>query len=130
MAIDIENHRLFSVCDGRVMVVVNYETGKIVRTVPIGDGPDAAAYDPGTHTAFSSNGEGTVTVVKLEEHDQYVASTVATKRGARTMALDLKTHKLYLPSTDYGLAPEATQSNPHPRPSMVPGTFKVLVLSE
>lgn len=130
MAIDTESHRLFSVCDGKVMAVVNYETGRVVAKVPIGDGPDAAAYDPGTHTAFSSNGEGTLTVVKVEGHDKYVPSTVATKKGARTMALDLKTHKVYLPCADYGPAAEATASNPHPRPSIVPGSFKLLVLSE
>jgi DNA-binding beta-propeller fold protein YncE len=131
MAIDTEQHRLFSVCDGKVMVVLNYDSGKVVTTVPIGDGPDAAAYDPGTHTVFSSNGEdGTVTVVKVEGHDRYVPSTVETKKSARTMALDLKTHKLYLSSGDYGPPPAATASNPHPWPSIVPGSFKVLVLSQ
>jgi YVTN family beta-propeller protein len=131
MAIDTQQHRLFSVCDGKVMVVVNYETGKVVTTVPIGDGPDAAAYDPGTHTVFSSNGEdGTVTVVKVEGNDKYVPSTVETKKSARTMALDLKTHKLYLSSGDYGPPPAATPGNPHPWPSIVPGSFKLLVLSQ
>lgn len=131
MAIDTTQHRLFSVCDGKVMVVMNYETGKVVTTVPIGDGPDAAAYDPGTHTAFSSNGQdGTLTVIKVEPHDKYVPSTVATKKGARTMALDLKTHKVYLSSADYGAAPAASAGNPHPRPSIVPGSFKLLVLSQ
>jgi hypothetical protein len=112
------------------MVVLNYENGKVVTTVPIGDGPDAAAYDPGTHTAFSSNGEGNVTVVKVEGGDRYVPSTVETKKGARTMTVDLKTHKIYLPSADYGPAPEATAANPHPRPSIAPGSFKLLVLSQ
>ena len=130
LAIDTEHHRLFSVCDGKVMVVLNYENGKIVARVPIGDGPDAASYDPGTHTAFSSNSDGTVTVVKVEAHDKYIPSSVETKKGARTMTVDLKTHKLYLSSADYGPAPEATPSNPHPRPAIVAGSFKVLVLSE
>ncbi len=131
MAIDTEQHRLFSVCDGKVMVVVNYDTGKVVTKVPIGDGPDAAAYDPGTHTAFSSNGEdGTLSVIKVEANDKYIPSTVTTKKGARTMALDLKTHKVYLSSADYGPPPAATASNPHPWPSIVPGSFKLLVLSE
>lgn len=130
LAIDTEHHRLFSVCDGKVMVVLNYENGKIVARVRIGDGPDAASYDPGTHTAFSSNSDGTVTVVKVEAHDKYIPSSVETKKGARTMTVDLKTHKLYLSSADYGPAPEATPSNPHPRPAIVAGSFKVLVLSE
>lgn len=131
MAIDTEAHRLFSVCDGKVMVVVNYETGKVVAKVPIGDGPDAAAYDPGTHTAFSSNGEdGTLTVVKVDAHDKYTPTSVQTKKGARTMALDTKTHKVYLPTADFGPPPAATASNPHPWPSIVPGSFKLLVLSQ
>jgi DNA-binding beta-propeller fold protein YncE len=131
LAIDKENHRLFAVCDGKVMVVVNYDNGKVVTTVPIGEGPDAAAYDPGTHTVFSSNGEdGTVTVVKAEGSDKYTPTTVKTKESARTMTVDLKTHKLYLPSADYGPPPAATAANPHPWPSVVAGSFKILVLSE
>jgi len=131
LAIDKEDHRLFAVCDGKVMVVVNYDDGKVVATVPIGEGPDAAAYDPGTHTAFSSNGQdGTVTVVRVEARDKYTPATVETKKSARTMTVDLKTHKLYLPSADYGPAPVATADNPRPRPSIVAGSFKVLVLSQ
>jgi DNA-binding beta-propeller fold protein YncE len=129
LAIDEEHHRLFAVCDGKAMVVVNYENGKVVATVPIGEGPDAAAYDPGIHTAFSSNGEGTVTVVNVEGKDKYTPSTIQTKKGARTMTVDLKTHKLYLPSADYGPAPEATSANPRPRPAIIEGSFKVLVLA-
>jgi DNA-binding beta-propeller fold protein YncE len=129
LAIDTKDHRLFSVCDGKVMVVLDYETGKVMATVPIGEGPDAASYDPATHTAFASNGEGTLTVVSVGAHDHYTTSTVETKKGARTMTLDLKTHKVYLPSADYGPAPEATASNPHPRPTVLPDSFKVLVLS-
>jgi DNA-binding beta-propeller fold protein YncE len=130
LAIDTEDHRLFAVCDGKAMVVVNYDNGKVVATVPIGEGPDAASYDSGTHTAFSSNGEGTVTVVKVEANDKYTPSTVETKKGARTMTVDLKTHQLYLSSADYGPAPETTAANPRPRPSIMPGSFKVLVLSQ
>lgn len=129
LAIDTEDHRLFSVCDGKKMVVLNYDNGQVVADLPIGKGPDAAAYDPGTHTAFSSNGEGTVTVVQVEAHDQYTASNVSTKEGARTMTVDLKTHKLYLPSADYGPVPKATSTNPHLRPVSIDGSFKVLVLS-
>jgi DNA-binding beta-propeller fold protein YncE len=130
LAIDKEHHRLFAVCDGKKMVVLNYDNGKVVATVPIGEGPDAAAYDPGAHIAFSSNGEGTVTVVNAEGHDKYTPSTVDTKKGARTMTVDLKTHKLYLPSAEYGPAPAATADNPHPWPSIVEGSFKILVLSQ
>jgi hypothetical protein len=118
------------VCDGKAMVVLNYNNGKVVATVPIGEGPDAASYDPATHTAFSSNGDGTVTVVESKGKDKFVPATVETKKGARTMTIDLKTHKLYLPSADYGPAPEATAANPHPRPAIVAGSFKILVLSK
>jgi len=131
LAIDTGHHRLFAVCDGKKMVVLNYATGKVVATVPIGEGPDAAAYDPGTHTAFSSNGEdGTVTVVRVEDGDKYIPSIVESKKSARTMTVDFQTHKLYLPSADFGPPPAATASNPHPWPSVVPGSFKVLVLSQ
>lgn len=132
LAIDTTNHRLFSVCDGKVMVVLDYDDGKVVTTVPIGDGPDAARFDPGTHLVFSPNGEdGTLTVVKEESKNKFsVISTIPTEKGARTMAIDLKTHKIYLPDAEFGPAPAATSSNPHPRRSIVPGTFKLLVVSE
>lgn len=129
LAIDTENHRLFAVCDGKKMPVLNYDSGRVVATVNIGDGPDAVAYDAALHTAFSSNGDGTVTIVDIDAKNKYSVSTVNTKKGARTMALDSNTHKLYLPSADYGPTPETTAANPHPRPSILPGSFKVLVLS-
>jgi DNA-binding beta-propeller fold protein YncE len=132
LAIDTETHRLFSVCDGKVMVVLDYDSGKVVAQVPIGDGPDAAGFDPGTHLIFSSNGEdGTLTVVKEDSKNKFsVVSNVPTEKGARTLAIDLKTHKIYLPDAEFGPAPAATASNPRPRPAMVPGTFKLLVVSE
>jgi DNA-binding beta-propeller fold protein YncE len=130
MAIDTASRRLFSVCASKVMVVTNYETGKVVATVPIGEGPDAAAFDPGTHTVFASNGQsGTLTVVKELGHDQYAPTTVETKKSARTMALDLKTHKIYLPTVEYGPPPAATAENPRPWPSIVAGSFRLMVMS-
>lgn len=128
LAIDIKNHRLFAVCDSKAMVIVNSDTGKIVATVPIGEGPDAAGFDPAIGLAFSSNGQdGTLTVVKQQSADKYsVAQTVSTKRGARTMAIDLKTHNIYLPDADFGPAPAG---NPHAHPKVIPGTFKLLVVS-
>jgi DNA-binding beta-propeller fold protein YncE len=128
LAIDIKNHRLFAVCDSKAMLIVNSDTGKIVATVPIGEGPDAAGFDPAIGLAFSSNGQdGTLTVVKKQSADKYsVAQTVSTKRGARTMAIDLKTHNIYLPDADFGPAPAG---NPHARPKVIPGTFKLLVVS-
>jgi len=130
LAIDLTNRRLFAVCDGNKMAVVDADSGKVIATPAIGEGPDAAGYDPGTKLAFSSNGDGTLTVVRQNGKDDYaVAETVPTAKGARTMALDTTTHKIYLSSAGYGPAPAATAQNPRPRPAVLPGTFKVLVVS-
>lgn len=131
LAMDKTNRRLFSVCDGKVMAITDADSGKVVATPPIGDGPDAAAFDTETKLAFSSNGDGTLTVIKETGKNNYsIAEIVKTARGARTMTLDEKTHKLYLPTASFGPAPQATASAPHPRPSILPGTFKVLVLTK
>jgi DNA-binding beta-propeller fold protein YncE len=131
LAMDKTNRRLFSVCDGKVMAIVNADSGKVVATPVIGDGPDAAAFDPETKLAFSSNGDGTLTVIKEAGKDSYsVAETVKTAQGARTMALDEKTHKIYMPTANFGPAPQPTASAPHPRPAIQPGTFKILVLTK
>jgi hypothetical protein len=109
---------------------VNADSGQVITTVAIGDGPDAAAYDPGKKLAFSSNGEGTLTVVRQDGPDKYtVLANVPTERSARTMALDLKTHKIYLSAAQFGAAPQPTTDNPRPRPKIVPGSFHVLVVS-
>lgn len=129
LAMDTAGRRLFAVCD-KTMAVVNADTGKVVATPVIGDGPDAAGYDPGTHLAFASCGDGTLTVVKHNGGDRYsVAQTVQTQRGARTMALDTKTHTVYLSVAEFGPRPAATPQNPRPRPALVPGSFKVLVVA-
>jgi DNA-binding beta-propeller fold protein YncE len=130
LAIDLTNRRLFAVCDGNKMAVVDADSGKVIATPAIGEGPDAAGYDPGTKLAFSSNGDGTLTVVRQNGKDDYaVAETVPTTKGARTMALDTTTHKIYLSSAEYGPAAAATAQNAHPRPAVLPGTFRVLVVS-
>jgi YVTN family beta-propeller protein len=130
LAIDVANQRLFAVCDNQKMAVVDTASGKVVTTVPIGDGPDAAYYDADTKLAFSSNGSGTLTVVKQESADKYsVAQTATTEKSARTMALDPKTKKIYLPAAQFGERPAPTADNPHPRPKMVPGTFHLVVVS-
>lgn len=130
LAIDRASRRLFSVCDNKLMAVVNADSGKVVATPAIGEGPDAAAFDPELKLAFSSNGEsGTLTVVQERENDAYkVLETVTTKAGARTMALDEKTHKIYLSDAEFGPAPAPTADHPHPRRSIKPGSFRVLVL--
>jgi DNA-binding beta-propeller fold protein YncE len=132
LAIDKANRRLFSVCDNKLMAVTNADSGKVVATPAIGEGPDAAAYDPETHLAFSSNGEsGTLTIIRAMGKDRYsVVGTVETAKGARTMTLDGKTHKLYLPTAHFGPAPAPSGANQHPRPPILPGTFQVLVFAQ
>jgi len=130
-AIDLANKRLFSVCDGKKMAVVDANSGKVVATPDIGEGPDAAAFDPNTHNAFSSNGEGTLTIVHQDSPDSYSGlQTVTTQKSARTMALDPKTGKIYLVAAEFGPRPAATPENPRPRPPIVPGSFVVIVVSK
>jgi DNA-binding beta-propeller fold protein YncE len=129
LAIDPVARRLFSVCSNKTMVVVNADSGQVITTVTIGDGPDAAGYDPETKLVFSSNGGGTLTVVKQDSPDKYtVLGNVPTERSARTMALDTRTHKIYLSAAGLGAPPDATAGNPHPRPKIIPGSFHVLVV--
>lgn len=131
LAIDPKNRRLFTVCENKIMAVVDADNGKVITTLPTGTGTDAAAFDPETRLAFASNGgDGTLTVVKQESPDKYtVVANARTQRGARTMALDLKTHKIYLSDAEFGPAPAATADNPHPRPKIVAGSFKLLVMA-
>jgi YVTN family beta-propeller protein len=130
LAIDREHGRLFAGCGNHMMAIVDAKTGKVLATPPIGAGVDAAAFDPGTHLAFSSNGEGNVTVIGEAAPGQFaVVQTIPTEAGARTMALDPKTHTLYLVTARFGERPAATAENPRPRPPILPGTFVVLVVS-
>jgi len=129
IAMDRVHRRIFSVCDGKVMKVSDPDHGRVVATVPIGEGPDGAAFDPGTQTVFSSNGEGSVTVIHEDAPDRYhVEQTVETQRGARTIALDPRTHRVYTVTSEFGLPPAPTADRPHPRPSQVPGTFTLLTI--
>ncbi|MGA6981810.1 MAG: YncE family protein [Candidatus Sulfotelmatobacter sp.] len=129
MAIDKAKHRLFSVCDGGKMAVVDYETGKVLGLAAIGDSPDAAAFDPKHALAFSSNGgDGTLTIIRADEPGFPVLQTVATAKGARTMALDISTGRIYLVTGQFGPAPAPTADIPHPRPSAVPDTFEIIVV--
>jgi YVTN family beta-propeller protein len=130
LAIDLKARRLFSVCSNNKMAVVDADSGQVVATVAIGNGPDAAAYDAASKLVFSSNGEGTLTVVRQDSPDKYtVLKNAPTERSARTMTLDQKTHKIYLSAAQLGAAPEPTADNPHPRPKIVPDSFHVLVLT-
>lgn len=130
LAIDRKHRRLFSVCGNKLMAVVNADNGKIITTLPIGAGTDAAAFDPETGFAFSSNGEGTLTVVHEDSPDKFtVIENVPTQARARTMTLDMKTHQVFLVTAEFGPAPAATAQQPRPRAPIVPGTFTLLVLS-
>ena len=131
LAMDTANRRLFAGCD-KLMAVINADTGKVIATPPIGEGVDAAAFDPGTGYAFASNGgSGTLTVVHEDSPDKYsVVEDVPTQAHARTMALDPKTHQVFLVTADFGPAPAATADNAHPRPTMVKDSFVVLVFGK
>jgi DNA-binding beta-propeller fold protein YncE len=123
LAMDTRNKRLFVGCRNKLLVVVNAESGKVVGKEPIGERVDATAFDPETGLIFSSCGDGTVTVVHADGDDKYsVVETIKTKVGSKTMALDRKTHKLFLPSADFKPA-----EKPGTRPTMVPKTFAILV---
>ena len=130
LALDKQDSRLFAVCDNKMMAVVDANSGKVVATPAIGEGPDAAGFDPELKMAFSSNGDGTLTVIRQAGKNQYsVVDNVKTAERARTMTIDSKTHKLYLSSAKFSPAPAATADNPHPRPAVLPGPFEVLVVS-
>ena len=130
LALDRKHRRLFSVCSNKLMVVVNADTGTVVTTLPIGQGTDAAGFDPETGFAFSSNGEGTLTVVHEDSADKFsVVDTVPTQVRARTMALDTKTHQVFTVTAEFGPPPAATAQQPRPRAPMVPGSFTLLTLS-
>jgi DNA-binding beta-propeller fold protein YncE len=131
LAIDKKNRRLFVGCDNKMMAVVNADTGKVITTLPIGDGVDADRFDPDQKLAFASCGEGVLTVVREDSPDKFsVVQNLKTERGARTMELDPKTHKIYLVTAKFGPPPAATAEQPHPRPSILPDTFEVLVVGK
>jgi len=131
LSFDVAHHRLFSVCDNKMMVVSDAEKGTVVTTVPIGNGPDGCKFDDGMQLVFSSNGEGTITVIHEDTPDRYtVVETVPTMRGARTMSVDLKTHALFTTTAEFGKAPAPTAGQPRRRPPMIPNTFTVLQLQK
>jgi DNA-binding beta-propeller fold protein YncE len=128
IAIDVKHHRLFLGCGNKLMVMMDSTNGKVLATVPIGQGVDGSAFDPGTGFAFASCGDGTTTIAHEDTPDKLtVVQTLTTERGARTMALDPKTHKIYLPAAQFEPQPEQAAGSPRQRPKMVPGTFKILV---
>jgi len=128
LAIDLAYHRLFVGCQNGRMVMMDSSTGQVLATVPIGQGVDGSAFDPGTRLAFASCGDGTVTIAKETSPDSLaVVQTLTTERGARTMALDPTTHRIYLATAQFAPAPAPKPGAPRQRPPIVPGSFKVLV---
>jgi DNA-binding beta-propeller fold protein YncE len=129
LAMDVAHRRLFAGCHSEVMAIVDPDAHRVITTVPIGAGVDANRFDPGTQLAFSSNGmSGNLTVVHEDSPDMFTElGDVRTEAAARTMALDLKTHHVFLVTATMGPRPaKATPENPRRRPTMVPGTFRVL----
>jgi DNA-binding beta-propeller fold protein YncE len=128
LSIDRKNRRLFVGCDNKMMAVVDPDSGKVLATPAIGDGVDATAFDAETGLAFASCGEGVLTVVREESPDKFsVAENVPTQQGARTLALDSKTHNVFVVTAKFGPPPAPTADNPHPRRAILPDSFVVLV---
>jgi YVTN family beta-propeller protein len=124
MAIDTAHGRLFIGCHNKVMEMIDTKTGKVAGSVPIGSGVDANAFDPGTQLAFSSNGDGTVTIAHEDGPDKLtVVQNLATEPRMRTMAIDLKTHRIFLAAAKFEPQPEGARQ----RPKMIAGSFKIMV---
>jgi DNA-binding beta-propeller fold protein YncE len=131
LAMDVAHRRLFAGCDNKMMAVVDADNGKVITTVPIGEGVDAGRFDPGTGLAYSSCGDGVLTVAREDSPDKFtVAENVKTEPGARTMALDKTSHKAYLVTAQFGPRPAPTAQDPHPRPPILPDSFVVLVVGK
>src|SRR5260370_9878595 len=128
IALDAAHHRLFATCHNKMMAMLDTETGKIIATVPIGAGVDGCAFDDSAQLAFASCGDGTTTIAKEETPDKLtVVQTLKTERGARTMALDPQTHRIYLPSAQFQPPPSPPPGASPGRPTIVPNTLKLLV---
>ncbi len=131
LSIDRKKRRLFVGCGNKMMAVVDADSGKVLATPAIGDGVDATTFDPETGLAFASCGaDGVLTVVKEESPGKFTAENVPTQKGARTLALDAKTHNVFVVTAQFGPRPEPTADNPHPRPTIVPDSFVVVVVGK
>ena len=131
LSMDADSHRLFSGCSNKVLIVSDAEAGKVVASLPIGAGVDATSFDSKLKLAFSSNGDGTLTVIKEETPDKFtVVENAPSEVGARTQALDPVTHKVYLATAKFGPAPSPTADRPHPRGAILPGSFVILEMGQ
>jgi DNA-binding beta-propeller fold protein YncE len=129
LAIDRVHQRLFAGCGNKTLAVVDETSGKVVATPAVGSGVDASGFDPATQLVFTSNGEGSITVIHEDTPDKYrVVQTVPTQRGARTMTVDPRTHRLYTVTAEFGPAPAPTPDRPRPRGLMIPGSFVLIEL--
>ena len=125
LAMDRETMRLFIGCGNKLLVVMDARNGKVIASLPIGDECDAVGFDKKLKTAYSSNGEGTLTIIKELSADKFtVAQDLKTHKGARTIAVDQTTHWIYLPAAEFNASSPKSF-----RPSVIPGTFKILVVS-
>jgi DNA-binding beta-propeller fold protein YncE len=132
LSIDRKNHRLFVGCNNKMMAVVDADSGKVIATPSIGEGVDATTFDPETELALASCGaDGVLTIIHEESKDKFtVAENVPTQKGARTLALDSKTHNVFVVTAQFGPRPAPTADNPRPRPPIVPDSFVVLVVGK
>ncbi len=131
MGLDAEHHRVYSGCHNKVMTVLDTVTGKVIAAIPIGEGVDGNGFDPEAGLAFSANGEGTLTEVRESSPGRFeVVETVTTQRGARTMAIDPKTHNIYLPTAQFAPQAAPTSDGSRQRPTMIKGSFTVLVVGK
>ncbi len=129
LALDVQKNVLFSVCSNKKMIIIDATTGKIIQTLPIGDGCDGVAFDAKNKMIFSSNGEGTITAVKDVSNKKYaVVQTIVTQKGARTIAINPTTSTLYLSTAEFGAKPEPTTENPKPRAGLKPNSFTILAV--
>jgi hypothetical protein len=112
------------------MAISDYQAGKVIATVPIGDGVDGAGYDPATGDAFAANLDGTLTVIHQDDPDRYhVVESVKTAEGSRNMGLDPTNHRVFVVGAKFGPAPAAaTPENPRRRPAVLPGSFVMMVI--
>jgi DNA-binding beta-propeller fold protein YncE len=131
LAMDVAHRILFAGCGNKQMAIVNADTGAVITTLAIGDHVDACSFDPGTGNAFASCGDGTMTVIHEDAADKFsVVENVVTKRGAKTMTLDPKTHLAYLGAADYEAPPAGGDAQQRRRPNMVAGSFTLLVFGK
>ena len=130
LALDSEHHKVFSGCHNKIMTILDTTTGKVIAAIPIGEKVDGNGFDAGTGLAFSSNGDGTLTIVRETNPDKFrIKKTVTTQVGSRTMAIDPVSHNVYLPAAQFSL-PMQSGTDSKPRPRMIKGSFEILVVGK